>query len=77
MFLRLGSCWSMRVLPLRVDRLDDLLVDAPLANRPAPMRALVIPGDQLAIDHEDADLGAVARNHLALAIREFADLPTI
>src|SRR5690242_10450759 len=48
-----------------VDRLLDPAVDAALAHRPLQMSALVVPGDQLAVDLEDADLGAVAGNHLA------------
>src|ERR1700674_2986523 len=39
-------------LAVLVHRLADLMVDAALAHRPAAMGALVIPGDQLAIDIE-------------------------
>src|ERR1700685_2807730 len=73
--LALGIVLKHSGLAVGVDRLDDLLVDAALAYGPATVRTPVIPGDELAIDHEDADLCAVARNHLAVAIREFADTP--
>src|SRR5258707_14666999 len=46
-------------LAVVVHRLADLMVDAAPAHRPAPMGALIVPGDQLALDIEDADLGAV------------------
>src|ERR1700687_5113586 len=60
---------------LTVDRLDDPLVDAPLADRTLPMGALIVPGHELAIDLEHADLGAVAGHHLAAAFGELLDLP--
>src|SRR5262249_19630974 len=73
--LALGIVLEHAGLALRVDRLDDVLVDAPLANRPAPVCAPVIPGDELTIDLEDADLRAVTRDHLALAVRKLIDAP--
>src|ERR1700704_2216980 len=53
---------------LAVDRLDDPLVDAPLADRSLPMRALIVPGDEFAIDLEHTDLDAVARHDLSAAL---------
>src|SRR5882724_10078844 len=55
---------------LTIERLDDPLVDAPLADRALPMGALIVPGDELAIDLEHADLDAVAGHHLAAAFAE-------
>ena len=48
---------------------------AALAHRPLQMGALVVPGDQLAVDLEHADLGAVAGDHLAAAFLEFVETP--
>src|SRR5580704_7601501 len=62
-------------LAVRVDRLENPLIDAALAHRPAAMCALIIPGDEFAIDHEHADLGAVAGYDPSLAVREFPDAP--
>src|SRR6266849_1144230 len=62
-------------LAVLVHRLADPVVDAALAHRPAAMGTLIVPGDQIAIDIEDADLGAVAGNHPTLAVRQLADPP--
>src|SRR5215831_10795063 len=56
-----------------VHRLADLLVDAALTHRPATMGALIVPRDQLAIDVEDADFGAVAGNHAPLSLDQFVN----
>jgi hypothetical protein len=39
------------------------------------MGALIVPGDELAIDVEDADFGAVAGNHPPRSHGEFLDPP--
>src|SRR5499427_10815199 len=56
-----------------VHRLADLTIDAALAHRSAPMGALIVPRNQLAIDVEDADLGAVAGNHPPLSLGQFVN----
>src|SRR5262245_3068677 len=58
---------------LVVDRLDDPLVDASLAHGAGPMGALIVPGDELAIDLEHADLDAVAGHDLAPALGKLVD----
>src|SRR6266446_451493 len=58
-----------------VHRLADPAVDAALADRPAAMGALIVPRDQLAIDIEHADFGAVAGNHPPLTLGQLADPP--
>src|ERR1700682_6203339 len=58
-----------------VERLLDPAVDAALADRALQMGALVVPGDQLAIDLEHADLGSVAGDHLATAVVELVEAP--
>src|SRR5882724_10253472 len=58
---------------LAVDRLDHPLVDASLADRALPMGALIVPGDELAIDLEHADLDAVAGHDLAAAFGKLVD----
>jgi hypothetical protein len=47
--------------------------DATLADRPAAMGALIVPGDQLAADVENADFGAVAGHHPALPLGDLTD----
>src|SRR5712691_1103097 len=58
-----------------IHRLADLTVDAALTDRPAAMGALIVPRNELAIDVEDADLGAVAGNHPPLSLGQFVDPP--
>src|ERR1700722_5437425 len=58
-----------------VDRFLDLAVDAALAHRSLQVGALVVPGDQLAVDLEHADLGPIAGNHLATAFRKLVEAP--
>src|SRR5882672_6605967 len=58
---------------LAVDRLDHPLVDAPLADRALSMRALIVPGDELAIDLEYADLDAIAGHDLPAALGQLVD----
>src|SRR5262252_9075461 len=76
--------WADDILALRVvlqhprfavlvHRLADLTIDAALAYRPATMGALIVPRNQLAIDVEDADLGAVAGNHPPLSLGQFVN----
>src|SRR5262249_7056822 len=60
---------------LGVDRLDHPLVDAALADRTLTMRALIVPGDDLAIDFEHADLGAIAGDDPAASLGELLDPP--
>src|SRR5712671_6641136 len=78
--------WADDVLALRVvlqhsgfavfiHRLADLAVDAALADRSAAMGALIVPRNELAIDVEDADFGAVAGNHPPLSLGQLADPP--
>src|SRR5262252_1016436 len=62
-------------LAVVVHRLAHPMVDAALAHRPTAMGALIVPGDQLAIDIEDADFSAIAGNYAPLALRQFADPP--
>src|SRR5260370_24982577 len=60
---------------LAVDRFDHPFVDAPLADRSRPMGALIVPGDQLAIDLEHADLDAIAGHDFAAALGKLIDSP--
>ena len=54
-----------------VHRLAHPAKDAALTDRPAAMGALIVPGDEFAIDVEDADFGAVAGNDPAVAVDVF------
>ena len=47
----------------------------PWQTGPAAVRALVVPGDELAVDLEHADLGAVARHDPAVAVLELVRGP--
>src|SRR5579859_3009143 len=71
----LGVVLQHACLAVFVDRLTDPLIDAALAHRPATMGALIIPGNELAIYIEHANLGAVAGDHPPLALAEFIDTP--
>src|SRR5579871_7007517 len=59
-------------LAVGVHRFQHPVKDAALADRPAAMRTLIVPGNQFTADVEDADLSAVAGNHPALPL---GDLP--